>query len=713
MNEVSIFIPRGDLRENIRQLAGNGEVVGRPAFADLKSPLFRICTLPASRRALEQHERGDKDVKTRDLLTGLYPQQQALFYVILGKEKINKVMFGLSGGTLCLTNMLHGAYPGIVTEQMAPEPVAFELRSLPFCAAIRGVPSLKKGTGIDQLLHGLAGNHWGYAVVAYPVGNEYISKTIEMLAKESQRIKNAFLRPYTAEQDNNLLAQYYLELLDAALKQYKVGQVQGCWASEAYLLCDSQASLSSGASILASLFCGDGSAPVPLRISPCANNDRVASRPTMLNTPQLASLVQLPLTEVPGYQVIPSVSFASALPERPWQNSVAVGRVIQAGQMTGEWWELSLDDFKKHCLVTGVTGSGKTESCMGLLDQLWREHRVPYLVIEPAKKDYQSLRYAAGHELVTVFSPTGTEGMPLRLNPFEIPPETPVQTHIDYVRCLFNASFAGLWPPMPYLLEEALYRVYQQKGWSVVAPRSDQDGAFPTLNDFCSEVEDVASISGYDEEITQNITTSLRVRLNSWRVGIKGLMFNTAESTPLDLLITRPAVIELADVADPEVISFVMGLILIRIYKHLTGKKTDNSLKHVMLIEEAHRLLARGLDNTGNIEVSNIRGQAVETFCNMLAEVRTYGQAVIIADQIPTKLHPDAIKGTNLKIVHRLVSEDDRRAIGGSTNMNEEQQRFLAVLNTGEAIVYAEGFHHPYLVKVPEFRRYAISREPK
>lgn len=36
----------------------------------------------------------------------------------------------------------------------------------------------------------------------------------------------------------------------------------------------------------------------------------------------------------------------------------------------------------------------------------------------------------------------------------------------------------------------------------------------------------------------------------------------------------------------------------------------------------------------------------------------------MIAEQIPTKLAPDTLKNTNLKIVHRTVAREDREAVG-------------------------------------------------
>ena len=74
----------------------------------------------------------------------------------------------------------------------------------------------------------------------------------------------------------------------------------------------------------------------------------------------------------------------------------------------------------------------------------------------------------------------------------------------------------------------------------------------------------------------------------------------------------------------------------------------------------------------------------------MLAEIRSYGQGFIIADQIPNKLAPEALKNTNLKIMHRIVSVDDRDSMGGAMNLDDIQKRHVTALGQGRALVYAE-----------------------
>ena len=114
-----------------------------------------------------------------------------------------------------------------------------------------------------------------------------------------------------------------------------------------------------------------------------------------------------------------------------------------------------------------------------------------------------------------------------------------------------------------------------------------------------------------------------------------------------------------------------------------------------MLIEEAHRLL-KNVPTGQSGESANPAGKAVEFFTNMLAEIRSYGQGFIIADQIPNKLAPEALKNTNLKIMHRIVATDDRDSMGGAMNLDDMQKRHVTALGTGRAIVYAERMESPY-----------------
>jgi DNA helicase HerA-like ATPase len=89
-------------------------------------------------------------------------------------------------------------------------------------------------------------------------------------------------------------------------------------------------------------------------------------------------------------------------------------------------------------------------------------------------------------------------------------------------------------------------------------------------------------------------------------------------------------------------------------------------------------------------------------FAGLLAEIRAYGEGLIIAEQIPDRLVPDVIKNTAVKITHRLPAADDREAVGATMNMTHAQNRFLVTLNPGEAAVFADGMDFPLLTRMPD-----------
>ncbi len=138
------------------------------------------------------------------------------------------------------------------------------------------------------------------------------------------------------------------------------------------------------------------------------------------------------------------------------------------------------------------------------------------------------------------------------------------------------------------------------------------------------------------------------------------------------------------------------------------GREVSDGLRHLTVIEEAHRLL-KNVPISTDFESANIKGKAVETFCNILSEIRGYGEGFIVCEQIPTKLAPDAIKNTNLKITHRIVAEDERDVLGGSMNLKDEQKRFISSLDKGLVAVYGEGMDNSFLVKVENFKEYLRS----
>ena len=85
---------------------------------------------------------------------------------------------------------------------------------------------------------------------------------------------------------------------------------------------------------------------------------------------------------------------------------------------------------------------------------------------------------------------------------------------------------------------------------------------------------------------------------------------------------------------------------------------------------------------------------------NAIAEVRTYGEGFVIADQAPGLLDMSVIRNTNTKIIMRLPDAEDRNLVGKAANLSEDQIKELAKIPTGAAAVYQNNWLEPVLCKV-------------
>lgn len=429
---------------------------------------------------------------------------------------------------------------------------------------------------------------------------------------------------------------------------------------------------------------------------------------TILDTPHLAMMSALPHEELPGFYVDDYVSFDSSVRRIPdKENCMSLGRIMEAGRedrvTVDNQYFFDVSDLNRHGLIIGITGGGKTNTSKYLLGELWRNHKKPFLVIESAKREYWELMNLPGFEdliLFTLGSEEPGRSIRYRINPFEVVGTVSLQTHIDYLLSTFKAAFE-LYPPMPYVLETSVYEVYKDRGWDIVTNQNTLGlHDYPTLTDLYRKIDVVTDSLGYHQEAKENTKAALKARINSLRIGGKGAMMDTRYSVPIEKLLSTPAVLELEDLGDDDTKAFVIGMVLVQLYEYRksTHKSGQAKLIHLTMVEEAHRLL-KHVPEGG--EGANPRAKSVEFFCNLLAEIRSFGQGFLIADQIPTKLAADTLKNTNLKIVHRIVMEEDRKAIGLAMHMNDEQIDYLSALRRGYAAVYAEGDNRPKMIRFP------------
>jgi len=718
---------QSQIADRIRQLEGWQEGSGGPVFVP-RTVLARdmgLVRLKTLSRFWGRAATGPSELVhwQERLLAGLCGNAIPWVYLVMGEANGLAIYFGLPGGSGVLQTWethLSAALPGCeFCEGPKTVPIVDKLIRLPWAVTMTGNPSLPAvhqeavnvatiaRPGIESVFRTMQGTEWAYAVFGRPVSQREVQETLSLAMQEERELVSTYLRRGTAEEANNPQAQHYLDLLRATRNHHELATRQGMWDIYVLLLARVPDRLALGTQALLAAFAGPESRPQPIRVRACVlNRGDSHSTPlcTRLTSREAAYLARPPVEEFPGVPMRELVDFAVSVPAAEASERVALGIVLDRGHRTANWFELEREQLCKHALIAGVTGSGKTQTCQYLLRQLWEEHQIPWLVMEPAmKSEYRCLLATPAGRDLRVFTLGDETCVPLRFNPLEVQPGVPVQSHIDGLIALFNAAFA-LVTPMPYVLALALHRVYSERGWDLTTgehPLGYGPQAQPTLSDLMVTVGRLVRELGYDKEITGNIRAGLQTRLTSLTTGAKGRMLDGLSSLPMEYLLSRPTVLEFAAMGNDEDKAFVLGAMLLHLAEHRrVGGLAGNRLRHVTVVEEAHRLLAAMPQNLAQ-EEANSRGKAVESFCNMLAEVRAYGEGILIVDQVPTKLAPEILKNTNLKVIHRLVAEEERQRVGGCMNMSEEHVRYLSTLRCGHAAVYAEGCERAYLVQIP------------
>jgi DNA helicase HerA-like ATPase len=413
----------------------------------------------------------------------------------------------------------------------------------------------------------------------------------------------------------------------------------------------------------------------------------------------LAALTGLPRREVPGVRIMRPGYFDVTSETAGDGPAIELGAILDGQDRPVGAFRVPLATLNRHALIAGATGSGKSQTVRHLLEQLTGAG-VGWLAIEPVKSEYGAMAVRlAGRDDVTVINPADPESVPLSVNPLAPEPGFPVQAHIDMVRALFLAAFDAS-EPFPQIMSQALQRVYADCGWDPLTGggRADADvpPAVPTLARLQAAALAVIEDVGYGPELQADMRGFVDVRLRSLRTGSAGRFFEGGHPADIGGLLSRNVVLALEDVANDEDKAFVIGTLVIRIAQHLRLRSKgvpSGGLRHVIVLEEAHRLLRSGRQGPG--------AHAVELFAGLLAEIRAYGEGVVIAEQIPAKLAPDAVKNTALKVLHRLPAADDRQLVGATMNLDDDQSRQVVSLHPGEAAAFADGMDRPMRIRVP------------
>lgn len=430
----------------------------------------------------------------------------------------------------------------------------------------------------------------------------------------------------------------------------------------------------------------------------------VITATTNLSGKELAYSLNFPRKSIPGLPVIECAEFGrniatfDIISERKEQ--IEIGNIFHMHHEENAKVQLAKESLASHTFITGSTGSGKSNTIYQLLNEALAQG-VRFMVVEPAKGEY---KYIFGSDPdVSVFGTNPAVSPMLRINPFSFPKEIHVLEHLDRLIEIFNVCWP-MYAAMPAVLKNAVEKSYVNCGWNLVRSTNKYgEDLYPSFADVARNIKEIIDTSEYDSDNKGAYKGSLLTRLQSLTNGINGMIFTCDAIAGADLF-DKNVIVDLSRVGSSETKSLIMGMLVLKLQEHRMAAATgmNKELKHITVLEEAHNLLKRtSVEQTS--ESGNLRGKSVEMLANAIAEMRTYGEGFVIADQAPGLLDLSVIRNTNTKIIMRLPDRTDRELVGRAANLNDDQITELAKLPCGVAAVYQNEWVQPVLCKVTKY----------
>jgi len=714
INEISILTQVDEIVKKSNELIQEIKIglsqfqeVGLQSILEVEIPSVQIyweqvheVFIPFSDFELEKlcylwHDLSTRFVSSFKDYNDLQCQHAVLSFCVRSDGKSIQWLLG-SNNYKSLENNLAAFFPGSKSTKFNP---LFMAWNDPKTVYVGGIPSLIEGKEvflpIDKFISSLYGCSYELELRAIPITVKNIHYLLNQLEDLKDKLSLLNQMHFTmgsgkgAQGSLNVKLErepgkFLAELITKDLERCRLGLLQGFWCVEIKLTTPSNA-INKACSIVTSTFGGKDSFPMHVRFGE-------KKFYTFLTSAEIATYICVPTRDIPGLTIKPLYNFGFNDRVDKTQQLLKLGEKLYDMRSSQESFSFDVNELTRHVLISGVTGSGKTQTIKKILRELSKQG-IPFLVIEPAKSEYSSFPGVSYIE-------AGNPDKALRLNLFEPVAyngrKTPMLTHIDYLRSVFQASYA-LFPPLPFLLEAVIHKGYWDNGWSL---RDDgEEHPLPTLPQLLDSIDGVINQAGYTDKVASDLKAALKLRLSNLLLGYKDDVFDNIETSPsIHQIMTRPTVICLKRIVDDEQKALLMAFLLAAIYEYRELVGQQLTLQHVTVIEEAHRILSRTAGFSGDPELVNPKAKAVEFFGNLLAEIRAYGEGLIIAEQIPTKLIPEVIKNTGLKITHKLVSQDDKEIIASAMNFEEGHERFLAILEPGQAVVFSEKTVSPVVV---------------
>lgn len=609
--------------------------------------------------------------------------------------------------------------------------------------------SKNKGIGIGiggALLGGLIGSCIGTNIARIgAILGRGMATGIGGMTGHQKQIGMSFSKNVTTQYMDHF-AQYAENLLEKHIERLKKGRNLGFWNTGVYVLASTNKDVRTVTGMLRSVYSGDQTYLEPIRLhtfkqnsnaleiikygmelvplnaeeNPEENFDEKQEKEwhifgkvyqhvsTPMNTEELSLTTSLPRRDVPGLRFVKTAVRFANNPAEFSGDSITLGKVVDTGVVQNNDYKIDPNALVRHALVAGSTGSGKSTTCKTIIREIM-QRKIPVLIIEPAKDDYirwamkENKKLDKDHQF-RLYMPgvkefEGEKLCELKLNPFQpgAVPDAPVDLmqRGEKLTAVLNAALP-VSDVLPVIIDETVYKhLYSSFKAEFLSGEMEQPLAYPKMDGMIETAKFVLKQRNYEQKVQDNIGASLETRFQYLTRGTRGRILNVSRSTDFEELFQKPAVINLSRITNEKDRALIMSLLMLSLYEYRISayawdddyrkEAQKNKLLHLTVIEEAHNVLSKPQANYGG--TGNPQQAAADLFVNMLSEIRSYGEGMMIVDQVPTRLIPDAIKNTNYKIVHRLTAPDDCEVMATGLALRQDQKSLIVSLSIGNAII--------------------------
>ena len=441
------------------------------------------------------------------------------------------------------------------------------------------------------------------------------------------------------------------------------GRSDGLWTVNTWVAADAPTTVDSVVGAMRAAIPANAGRTFATSSLTCAAQD-AAPPLSVLTSRDIGALFEAPRAGIPGIAV--------RLPPPQGRRPSTDSQQIVLGQYWGQAAAASIGvgDLEGHAFLTGTTGSGKTTSLHRLLSEAWNKHRIPFLVIDPVKDEYSDAAPLFDGGVMVV------SGRELRLNLLEPWPGADARSHMARIAQAFRGAFS-MPSPTPYVVTHLFDSASVQPG----GPASTD------LHDLRDALGPLVDSLGYAAEARTNILAALMTRLTVLLSPIRAHRFSWTNSAMLRALFDSPTVVTLADIPDDEERAFIVLVLALAAWDRARCEPAAQPVGHLLVLEEAHRVIPEVPVSSPDDERGSASRVSAELLSAMLAEVRSFGQQVIVVDQSPAKVSSDVLRNTNLKLVHRVVHPTDQAEIAAAIGLDAEHSSLLGTLARGQAIV--------------------------